>query len=80
MRIHTGGGLSMGRNFPIVVSTKQKLSMQSSTETEIIAVDHCIPAVLWTRYCLEAQGCYVFDNIVYQDNESSIILENNGRV
>ena len=31
--IHTGGGLTMGRGFPIVSSTKQKLNMQSSTES-----------------------------------------------
>ena len=30
---HTGGGLTMGRGFPIVSSTKQKLNMQSSTES-----------------------------------------------
>jgi hypothetical protein len=34
MRGHTGGGLSLGRGFPIVVSsTKQKLNTRSSTET-----------------------------------------------
>ena len=36
-----------------------------------------MPAVLWTRYWLDAQGYYVFENIVYQDNKSAIILENN---
>jgi hypothetical protein len=34
MRGHTGGGLSLGRGFPIVSSTKQKLNTRSSTETE----------------------------------------------
>jgi hypothetical protein len=33
MRGHSGGGLSLGRGFPIVSSTKQKLNTQSSTET-----------------------------------------------
>jgi hypothetical protein len=33
MRGHSGGGLSLGQDFPIVISTKQKLNTRSSTET-----------------------------------------------
>ena len=36
-----------------------------------------MPAVLCTRYWLDAQGCDVLENIVFQDNESAIILKNN---
>ena len=36
-----------------------------------------MPAILWTRYWLGAQGYYVFEKIVYQDNKSAILLENN---
>ena len=79
MRDHTGGGLSMGRVFPIVSSTKQKLNTRSSTETEILSVDDCMPAVPWTTYWLEAQGYDVFENIVYQNNKIDILLENNGK-
>ena len=79
MRGHTGGGLSLGRGFPIVTSTKQKLNTRSSTESEIVAVDDCMPAICWTRYFLESQGYGVFENIVYQDNQSAILLEKNGK-
>jgi hypothetical protein len=79
MRGHIGGGLSMGRGFPIVTSTKQKLNTRSSTETEIVGVDDCMPAVLWTRYFLEAQGYGVRENIAYQDNKSAILMEKNGK-
>jgi hypothetical protein len=79
MRGHTGGGLSMGRGFPIVTSTKQKLNTRSSTESEIVGVDDCMPAVLWTRYFLEAQGYSVHENIVFQDNKSAILMEKNGK-
>ena len=34
--------------------------------------------ICWTRYFLEAQGYCVDDNILYQDNKSSILLETNG--
>jgi hypothetical protein len=39
MRGHSGGGLSLGRGFPIVSSTKEKLNTRSSTETEIVGAD-----------------------------------------
>lgn len=79
MRGHTGGGLSLGRGFPSVNSTKQKLNTRSSTESEIVAVDDCMPAICWTRYFLEAQGYNVAENILYQDNQSAILLEKNGK-
>ena len=73
------GGLSMEIGFTIVSSKKQKLNTQSSTETEILSVDDCIPAKIWTIYWLDAQRYDVFENIVYQDNNSAILLENNGK-
>jgi hypothetical protein len=79
MRGHTGGGLSMGRGFPIVTSTKQKLNTRSSTESELVSVDDMMPAICWTRYFLLEQGYEVRENIVYQDNESAILLERNGK-
>ena len=79
MRGHTGGGLTMGRGFPIVTSTKQKLNTRSSTESEIVGVDDCMPAICWSRYFLDAQGYGVNENILYQDNKSAILLEKNGK-
>jgi hypothetical protein len=35
--------------------------------------------MLWTLYFLEAQGYKIDNNILYQDNKSSILLETNGR-
>jgi hypothetical protein len=35
--------------------------------------------VLWIMYFLEAQGYKIDDNVLYQDNNSSILLETNGR-
>ena len=76
-RWHTGGGLSMGRGFPIVSSTKQKLNTRSSTNIEVVSVDDYMPDVLWTIYWLDAQGYDIFGKIVYQDNKSDIILGKN---
>ena len=69
----------MGRGFPITASTKQKLNTRSSTETEVVAVDDLMPAILWTRLFLEAQGYGVTENIIYQDNQAAILLEKNGK-
>jgi hypothetical protein len=79
MRGHSGGGLSLGRGFPIVSSTKQRLNTRSSTETEIIGAGDFMPDISWTRYFMKAQGYGVKDNVVIQDNKISILLENNGK-
>ena len=55
------------------------LNTKSSPKAELVGEDDCMPQVLWTRYWMEAQGYTISENIVYQDNQSSILLENNGR-
>jgi hypothetical protein len=75
MRGHTGAGLSLGRGFPIVNSTKHKLNRRSSTEVELASFDDCMPMILWSRYFLLEQGCNVKENILFQDNKSAMLLE-----
>jgi hypothetical protein len=79
MRGHSGGGLSLGRGFPIVSPTKQKFNTQSSTETDFVGTDDFMPAICWTHYAMKAQGYSVKDNVLFQDNKSSILLEKNGK-
>jgi hypothetical protein len=79
IRGHSGGGLSLGRGFPIVSLTKQKLNTQSSMESEIVGANDFMPATCWTRYFMEAQRYQVQDNILFQDNKSTILLEKNGK-
>ena len=79
MRSHTGGAMSLGKGVIYGTSTRQKLNTRSSTEAELVAVDDCMSQVLWTRYFLAAQGYDINDCIVYQDNKSAILLEQNGR-
>ena len=79
MRGHTGGGLTMGRGFPILTSTKQKLNTRSSTESELVGVDDMMPIIIWTWYFLLSQGYGIVENLLLQDNKSSILLERNGR-
>jgi hypothetical protein len=79
MRGHTGGGLTMGRGFPIVSSTKQKLNTCSSTESKLVGVDNMMSSVLWTRYFMKGQGYKVFNNVIFQDNKSTMLIEQNGK-
>lgn len=69
----------MGRGFPISSATKQKLNSRSSMESEVIGMDDFMPAICWMQYFMKAQGYKIEDNILYQDNKSSILLEKNGK-
>jgi hypothetical protein len=79
MRRHTGGGLTIGRGFPISVSTKQKLNTRSSTESELVGVNDMMPIICWTLYFLLSQGYGIIENLLLQDNKSLILLERSGK-
>jgi len=79
MKSHTGATMTMGQGAAYSQSSKQKLNTKSSTEAELVGVDDVLPQMIWCRYFLEAQQEQVEDNICYQDNESAIKLENNGK-
>jgi hypothetical protein len=79
MHGHSGSGLSLGRGFPIASSMKQKLNTCSLTETEVVGVNDFMPAIYWLQYFMEVQGYIIEDNIVQQDNKSSMLLEKNGK-
>jgi hypothetical protein len=74
---HTGGGLTMGRGFPIVIFTKQKLNTRSSTESELVGVDNMMPIIVWSHYFLMNRGYGVTQNLLLQDYKSSMLLEKN---
>ena len=61
------------------MSMKQKINTRSLTEAELVAVDNCIAKILWTKLFLDAQGYTIVENIIYQDNQSTMKLEENGK-
>ena len=71
--------MSFGHGCPISLSTKQRINTRSSTEAELVGVNDAMAIILWTRSFLRAQGYDVTDNVVYQDNQSAMLLEKNGR-
>ena len=78
MRSHTGGTMTLGKGSVISKSIKQKLNTKSSTEAELVGADDISGQLLWTRYFLQAQG-YDFKTVLLQDNQSCILLLENGR-
>lgn len=78
MKSHTGGILTLGKGAVNTFSAKQKLNTRSSTEAELVGADDIMPQAIWTKNFLEAQG-YECSTTIYQDNTSTILLQNNGR-
>ena len=78
-RSHTGATLSFGKGSVYSMSSKQKINTRSSTEAKLVGINDVLSMILWTCLFLEAQGYYVTDNILHQDNESTIKLARNGR-
>ena len=77
---HTGSILTFGKGATTSSSTKHKIPSKSSTESEIIGLYDKTGDILWTRHFLEAQGYTITDNVVFQDNMSTLSLAKNGYV
>jgi hypothetical protein len=75
LRSHTGSVSSLGMGAVFGMSSKQKINTKSSCEAELVGVYGALPTVLWTLQFLKAQEFAVTDNVVYQDNQSTIFLE-----
>ena len=69
----------MGKGAVTSISHKQGINTHSSTKSELIAADEVVSSMLWTWHFLEAQGYTLEDNILHQDNKSTILLESNGQ-
>ena len=78
-RGHTGLMFTMGTGAVTSFSWKQKLNAKSSTEGELIGVNDALPQILWSRYFMKSEGYKVKENIIFQDNKSTLILEKNGK-
>ena len=68
----------MGKGSIANMSQKQKMNTKSSTEAELIAVDDMSGLIMWMKYFLREQG-YDTNNVVHQDNQSTIKMIKNGK-
>ena len=71
--------MTMRRGAISSFSWKHKLNGKSYTEAELIGVDDKLSDMPWHRYFLESQGYPMIQNIIYQNNKSTITLERNGK-
>ena len=78
-RSPTGGTMTFRKGVVQSLSKKQKLNTRSSTEAELVGADDVATQILWTKHFMEAQGYMIEDNILFQDNKSTILLQENGR-
>ena len=79
MKSHTGGNMSYGLGTLHTKSSKQKLNTKSSTEAELVGVSEYLPYNIWMTNFLEKQGYKPTSNVIYQDNQSAMRMEINGR-
>lgn len=79
MKGHTGGAISMGYGLVHTRAAKQSINTKSSTESELVSVAEYIPYNLWLLMFLEEQGYGIKENVIYQDNQSAMLMEKNGR-
>ena len=79
MRSQTGGAMSMGVGIIHGRSGKQKLNVKSSTEAELVGVSEYLPYNIWLMMFMREQGYPVRNNVLYQDNKSTILMLKNGR-
>jgi hypothetical protein len=81
VRSHERHGFAWeGKGALMPTSTRQKLNTWSSTKTELVGADDMMPQIMLTNYFLDAQGYGLIQTILYQDNRSAILLENNGKM
>ena len=71
--------MTLGKGCVYGTSIRQKLNTKSSTESELVATADVLPQIIWTSYFLKEQGCRVEKSVLYQDNQSAILLEKNGK-
>jgi hypothetical protein len=69
---HTGGVMTFGGGAAQSISRKQKLNTRSSTESELVGADNVSVMILWTKLFMEEQGYTIVQNILCQDNKSTI--------
>ena len=74
-QVYTGAIMTMGNGTAISISRKQKTNARSSTEAELIGVYNELSRILHAQYSLKAMGYRVKNNVIYQDNKSSIMLK-----
>ena len=54
---------------------KHRMNVANSTESELVSIADVLSMIMWCKYFMEAQGYTIENNILYQDNKSTILLD-----
>ena len=81
MRGYTGLVMTLGHRAVLSESWKRKINTMSltETETETVAISDGMPKNMWTLYFFEGQGWGGKDNLLNEDNTSTMKLAKNGK-
>ena len=63
----------------VVSMSHKKLNTKISTEAELVGENEVSSLILRNKLFLDAQVYKVKKNILYQDNKSTILLQENGK-
>ena len=59
--------------------SKKRLNVKSSTEAYVVGVSEYIPYNIWLLLFMGEPGYVVKDNVLCQDNQSTLLMLKNGR-
>ena len=79
LKSHTGGCMSFGYGMVHCNYCKQKLNTKSSTEEEVVGISDYLTYNIWICLFMGAKGYDIKQNILFQDNQSEMKMEKNGR-
>ena len=79
LRSYTVSTMLIGHGQFYSTSMKQKINIRSLAEAELIGVNYMMVMILCTSHFLEEQGLIVKYSILFQDNQGTIFLANNGK-
>ena len=70
----------MGKGAHVNIARRKNLNTGRSTEEELVIIAEFLGSMMWCKYFMDAQGYAIENNILYQDNKSTILLAKNGRM
>ena len=79
MKSQTTGAMSMGIGVLHAKCSNQQLNVKSSTEAELVGNRDYISYNLWLILFMSAQGYEIKNNVLYQDDQSTILMLKNDR-
>ena len=79
LKFHYGGMMLFGKGSAASKSSRHRINSRSSTKSKIVGFDNHMPGVLCKLRFLGGHGFKVNENIVYQDNQSAILMDRNGK-